>query len=400
MSNCTKKVKTDECLKTRDDGYNQCTATRDDGYNRCNQTRDEGYSSCSDWGLFSFVCIAWTWVKNIVCVAWEWIQNIVCVAWEWVKNIVCVAWKYIVQFVCVVIDLITTILGAIVSVIDIVLGIVGGIISFLVDVITSIPIIGRFIEWVLNIIKSIIFLVIAFWAFLVDSLLTLIGIIPEKKLRLMVVIQSDENGNPLIRDKKVILRALQYVINIYREEVNVRVIPVKIFKYDSAFSNDDSANDDFIITEKTINSNDTLDVCCDTCEAGQNLLTRGSLFNLKISRLVFLGGGRRLLGIGSPVVAFAVRSFTDGKAGCSLGPLTDFVTVQFSDSDITIEAANLTADKLLGSITDLAHEVSHCCFLPHKDDRSNIMNPLTNRGGGMTVWQKILVRASRHVSYL
>ncbi len=395
MSNCSKKVKTDECLQTRDDGYNKCTATRDEGYNRCNQTRDEGYSSCSGWGWFSWVCIAWEWVKNIVCVAWEWIQNIVCVAWEWVKNIICVAWKYITQFFCVAIDVITTVAGVIISVIDVVLGIVGGIISFVVDIITSIPIIGRFIDWVLNIVRA----VIAFIAALGDSILALIGIMPEKKLRLMVIIQSDERGNPLIQDKKAILRAIQYVMNAYREEMNVRVIPVKLLQYKSAFSDDASSNDDFIITETIMNSSDTLDVCCDTCEAGQNLGTRGSSFNLKISRLVFLGGGRRLLGIGSPVVAFAVRSYTGGKAGCSLGPLTDFVTVKFTDSDTAIDALNLTAEKSLGSITDLAHEVSHCCSLPHKDDSDNIMNPSPNRTGGMTIWQKILVRASRHVSY-
>jgi hypothetical protein len=396
VSNCTKKVKTDECLQSRDEGYNECTAYRDDGYNKCNQTRDEGYNSCDDWGWFSFICIAWIWIKNIVCVAWEWIKNIVCVAWEWVKSIVCVVWKYIVQFVCVVIDILTTIFGIIMSIIDVVLGIIGGIVSFIVDIITSIPIIGRLIEWVINIGKSVVSFIVG----LGDSILGLVGIMPEKKLFLMVIIQNDEQGNPLIQDRNVLYRSIQYLINTFRSEMNIRVLPVRLFQYNSAFADDPTANDDYIITESAMNTKDLIDVCCDECEAGQNLLDRGSAFNLKISRLVFLGGGRRVLGLGSPVVAFAVRSFTDGKAGCSLGPLSDFVTVRFSDSDTAISAIDLTADKSLGSITDLAHEVGHCCSLPPKDDINNLMNDFPNRRGGMTVWQKILVRSSRHASYL
>lgn len=396
MSNCTKRIKTDECTQTRDDGYNKCTQTRDDGYNKCTQTRDDGYNSCSDWGWFSWVCVAWTWVSNIVCIAWTWISNVVCVAWTWVSNIVCVAWKYIVLFVCVLIDAIVAAAGLIVSVIDLIAGFIGGIASFLVDILTSIPIIGRFIDWVLGIVKTIVWAV----ASIPDLIGTLLGIMPEKKLRLVVLIQNDERGSPLITDRAVLYRAIQFLINTYREQLNVRVIPVRAFRYASPFADEEVANDDYIATETQSNPPNLIDVCCDTCEAGENLVDRGSQYNLKLSKAAFWGGMRRLTGYGAPIVAFAVRSYKDGKAGCSLGPLTDFVTVMFQDSDQSIPGAQLTSDKSLGAITDLAHEISHCCSLPHKSDSDNIMNPSPKRSGRMTVWQKVLVRSSRHVTYL
>jgi hypothetical protein len=374
MSNCTKRVRTEECTQTRDDGYNRCTQTRDDGYNRC-----------SGWGWFSWICVFWTWVSNIVCVAWT-----------WVSNIVCVAWKYIVQFVCIAIDVVVTVIGIITSMIDTIVGLIGGIVAFIVDLFTSIPIIGRFIDWVLGIAKTIVWAI----ASIPDLIGTLIGVMPEKKLRLIVLIQNDEQGNPLITDRTVIYRAIQFTINAYREQVNVRVIPVQAFRYASPFADEEVANDDYIATENRLNTPDLIDVCCDACEAGENLVDRGSQFNLKLSIAAFWGGARRLTGYGAPVVAFVVRSYKDGKAGCSLGPLTDFVTIKFQDSDQSTPSVQLTSDKSLGAITDLAHEVSHCCSLPQKEDGDNMMNPSPMRSGKMTVWQKMLVRSSRHVTYL
>lgn len=386
MSNCTKHVKTDECTQTRDEGYNKCSQTRDEGYNSC---QSNYYNKCHWYS-------PWNCVAGWFCSAWTWISNIVCVAWTWVSNVVCVAWKYIVQFVCVFIDAVVAVVGIIASVIDTIAGFIGGILAFIVDIFTSIPIIGRLIDWVLGIAKTIV------WALasIPDLIGTLVGVMPEKKLRLMVLIQNDERGNPLIIDRTVLYRAIQFAINTYREQVNVRVIPVQAFHYASPFAEEQVANDDYIATETQINTPDLIDVCCDACEAGENLIDRGSQFNLKLSVVAFWGGARRLTGYGAPIVAFAVRSYKDGKTGCSLGPLTDFVTVKFQDSDQDTPAAQLSSDKSLGAITDLAHEVSHCCSLPHKTDGDNMMNPSPNRSGRMTVWQKMLVRSSRHVTYL
>lgn len=35
MSNCTKKIKTDECMQARDEGYKECDQWADEGTNQC-----------------------------------------------------------------------------------------------------------------------------------------------------------------------------------------------------------------------------------------------------------------------------------------------------------------------------------------------------------------------------
>jgi hypothetical protein len=116
----------------------------------------------------------------------------------------------------------------------------------------------------------------------------------------------------------------------------------------------------------------------------------------------FWGNGRRLLGYGAPVVAFTVKSI-EGSLGCSLGPLTDWVVVQFDDSNRDIPDAELSSDDKLGSssgsISTLTHEVGHACNLWHVDDDSNLMHTPPPRQSHLEVWQRVLVRASRHVTY-
>lgn len=41
MSNCTEKIKTDDFIKTRDDGYSECS-----------NWLDKGSNECSDWSNF------------------------------------------------------------------------------------------------------------------------------------------------------------------------------------------------------------------------------------------------------------------------------------------------------------------------------------------------------------
>ncbi|WP_320826147.1 hypothetical protein, partial [Reinekea sp.] len=67
--------------------------------------------------------------------------------------------------------------------------------------------------------------------------------------------------------------------------------------------------------------------------------------------------------------------------GCSLGPFTDYVTVEGKDPIC------------------LAHEVSHACGLWHTGGRDNLANHIC---GGTTLkgWQVEIVRSSRHVTYL
>ena len=77
----------------------------------------------------------------------------------------------------------------------------------------------------------------------------------------------------------------------------------------------------------------------------------GIYYNLVMSRECFCGNARRLLGYGSPITVFIVRSINGGNGtGCSIGPLADYVTVVGTETD----------DK-----TTIADETGHGCGLWH-----------------------------------
>ncbi len=108
----------------------------------------------------------------------------------------------------------------------------------------------------------------------------------------------------------------------------------------------------------------------------------GGKFAWRAMRHHPFGIARRLVGTGSAVAVFAVHSVDEGRlAGCSLGPLTDYVTVRV---DLPV---------------CLAHELGHACNLLHAAQPGNLMNP-TCGGVHLSRWQVGLVRLSRHVSYL
>jgi len=84
-----------------------------------------------------------------------------------------------------------------------------------------------------------------------------------------------------------------------------------------------------------------------------------------------------------PITAFVVREIK-GKIGCSLGPLSDYVTLALGGVKNT---------------STLAHEIGHACNLWHSGDQSNLMWPDANRGDKVKWFQKNLLRSSRHVLY-
>lgn len=102
-----------------------------------------------------------------------------------------------------------------------------------------------------------------------------------------------------------------------------------------------------------------------------------------------------VIGAGAPVTAFIVKEVV-GKAGCSLGPLVDYVTVKY-------DAATGSHPRAL------AHELAHACGLPHTDGigralfggdpATNLMNP-NGSGEGLTRRQVVTFRNSRHVTFL
>lgn len=114
----------------------------------------------------------------------------------------------------------------------------------------------------------------------------------------------------------------------------------------------------------------------------QDLQLLGGRIDRLAVRNHWRGGFRRLLGWGAPLMALLVTEVDGGRlAGCSLGPLTDYVT--------------LRRDQPLC----LAHEIGHACNLLHDRSPLNLMNP-TCGGIHLRTWQVLLLRLSRHVTFL
>lgn len=306
------------------------------------------------------------------------------------SNVVCVAWTWITTAVCVVWDVITTIANAVLVTLESILGWVLSAIAFIIELIEMIPVLGTLIRWIINGITLIINIIISVG----DAFLGLIGIRPEKKLRVCTVILKDENGNSIATPEEVV-PLLQLAATIYKRDSNVRLIPSRPFKYDTGFLDADTVDASWITTDSSNSDSDTLDVPCDP---SKEWVLGGTKFQFKSSTLCFFGSWRRVLGYGAPVTCFIIRNVTGDSIGCSLF-ITDYVTVD--------REAVTTSPRTIG------HELGHSSMLWHlcvDDDVTNLMatsgacnpasttapdriNPIINN------WQTLLVRASKHVTY-
>lgn len=369
------------CIEWAEERIEECNDWRDEGRNECSEWRSE----CCDWWPCNWLCEIVSWF----CVAFVWISNWVCVGWTVVTTAVCVAW-----------DTVTTIVNAILVTLESIFGWVLSAIAFIVELLESIPVLGTMFRWFVNIITHII----AFVVGLGDALLGLIGIRPEKLLRVCTIILSDENGEATA-SLEFARAMLQLAVDVYKRDANVRIIPLRSFKYSTGFSGAETVDDTWIIVDGRNSDANLLDVPCGGDGAAFEWLLSGSLFQLKSSTLCFFGSWRRVSGFGSPVTCFIIRSIPGdpAKLGCSLW-ITDYVTID--GEDIT-PPATPTSPRTLG------HELGHACNLWHvcvDNDVRNIMGTKRacdpdsttspNRAEPrMSDWQVLLVRASKHVTY-
>ncbi len=356
------------CLKYGEERHQECSQTADQGYNECTASRDEGYRDCCDWWPCSWACKAWTWISNIVCVVWTWISNVVCVAWTWITTTFCVIW-----------DIITTVVNAIITLVESIIGWVLDVIAFVIDVIFLIPYVGRFLRELWNGILFIIYTL----AGIPDFIVGILGIRPEKKLR-VCIIYFTINEVPLGNVNDVI-DAAQKAIDVYKDQVNVRIIPVKPFLFSSGFANSDRADNSWIHFAEAPSSPNVLELNCGTDGWGEDFTDIGTYFEQLASRQCFFGNFRSLIGYGAPVILFIVRD-VKGKSGCSNGPLSDYATVKASTP------------------LSLKHEAGHACNLWHCCSSTNMMNGETypsasNPMNNLEWWQINVLRASKHVTY-
>jgi len=128
-----------------------------------------------------------------------------------------------------------------------------------------------------------------------------------------------------------------------------------------------------------------LDVGCNARAYWEDLWLPGCHFEAAAHRHAFHTAFLRLLGLGSPLFAFAVHSMPGGYIGCSLGAAADY---------LTLDAKGVHDDTAL-----LAHEIGHALGLLHRPDPKNLMYRYTGRGLSLTPWQIAVMRGSRHVTF-
>ena len=226
--------------------------------------------------------------------------------------------------------------------------------------------VGRAIRGAVSQIVSIINTVVQRIIGIPDWIGSLIGIRPQKKLRLKVVVLRDESGEYLA-SRKELQPIIDTAIDIYKRRCNVKIIP---------------AEEEFIQMYDVIPPTSALDISCNSGAWKEDFGEAGSFFSLltAVPKVGLIG-----FGYATPVTAIVVRDIA-GKKGCSLGPLTEYVTIDLD-----------------GIATDdtLSHEIGHACSMKHRKKKSNLMfHSSTGRGDQLTRWQSSNVRWSKHVSYL
>ena len=189
---------------------------------------------------------------------------------------------------------------------------------------------------------------------------TLAGSRRPRLLRVCVLILRDERGKPVAAPADV-EPALAEARRVLREQAAVELLP---------------ALEPVVTTLEVAAPSTALDSPCAEGSWRADFGTGGAFFRRFAVRPGRDGGG-------APVTIFVVRDVL-GKAGCSLGPLVDYVTV------------DMTA--LTGRTKRvLAHELGHACGLPHSRAAENLMLP-SRMGERLQPWQVAVLRSSRHVT--
>src|SRR5262245_40825233 len=190
------------------------------------------------------------------------------------------AWDTLTDGVETVVDGTTRLVNAVLDTVSSFLGIPLDAIAGLLKLLSGIPIIGNLVNGILFLWRIVLTVV---WgvASLVDFFLALLGILPEKRMKLLVIIQRDEAGKGVATVPDEVFPLIQRAIDVYKDQANVRVLPVGYFKYASAFQDTPTASNPYIYRETIPSSSATLDVCCDSCAWGHNFTDAGPEFENK-----------------------------------------------------------------------------------------------------------------------
>lgn len=208
-----------------------------------------------------------------------------------------------------------------------------------------------------------------------DVILTAFGDMVTKKMRVYVKVLSNSKG-PLINprdhrsqsDWSKLLEAVHEARRIFEKEINAIVIP----------ANDAEAIT--VIPEPAPAA--ALKPRCGWGTTWDVLGAAGDFYRWHEQR----NAGSFLFGYGAPITVFIVEEVQAHWIGCSPGPASNYVVV------------DLAGIRENPSWT-LAHELGHACSLFHPWAGDSLMRPGSGgRRDYLKRWQKVIARASRHVT--
>ena len=219
-------------------------------------------------------------------------------------------------------------------------------------------------HFVKAVVRLVVRIVATVWGLIVGLPDLLLGFLtwPEKKLRYQVFILSDENGRLI--DPADLQPSIDFFTKTFKDRFNVKLI---------AYGKPGVQ----VIEERAPAA--ALDVSCGGGAFSNEFGEAGEFFAQHLA-----GWNAIPISLGFPVSIFIVRSMSDAD-GCSIGPLTDYMTM----TPGAVEELNV-----------MAHETGHSCNLWHSGSHSNLMWPDPSRGNDAKWFQENLLRASRHVQYL
>lgn len=200
-----------------------------------------------------------------------------------------------------------------------------------------------------------------------ELILGALGVLPEKVLRVVVVVplaQGESLDRPALEAQ--LHAGLDAAAAALHQAARVRLEP---------------AGERWVLLKTSTLAPTLGQLGCNQQALREDLGRVGSALERLALEAAYPSLFRRLLGLGAPIVVFAVPPLR-GFLGCSLGPLTDYVTIDRSDPSC------------------LAHELGHACNLPHHRTPGNLMHPHGCRAPRLERWQALLLRISRHVSWL
>jgi len=254
---------------------------------------------------------------------------------------------------------------------------VPNLIASLIDLLFCIPFLGRVVKWVWNSVVTLIHFLVG----LIEFVLWRFGFRPVKKFRIGFIILRDQDNQPLTTTEHI-LPAVSKARQIF-SQAQVEIIPAFPLAKKLSESGEADHTSAWVRTLPAPAAARILEVDCNLPALIQDLGLPGALFQYQTLGMFFDSGFRRLTGYGAPVTVFVVQEIR-GFAGCSLGWISDYVTVEHNHLFTT------------------AHELGHACNLLHRHDTANLMHPSSGKQETilLTDWQIAMLRASRHITLI